>query len=131
MTFVGALLALKASGSNSIDIADVAQRLKNLQAPSGKFKSNVADDANSATVSNAKIALLLLEHLAYSNASLKEQVADVAEAALNLLPAGDDDSVTDPTILSSLMKISEKKPRLSSTRLAVSQHLFSHDVYVR
>jgi hypothetical protein len=108
-----ASLAAKVVGIESN--GDIVMRLKTFMVSDGTFRSTIASKESSLV--NAKIALRVMALNA--GAGSQSALDDIAEAALALLPVGDDEKIIDPTILSLLSKISSKKPRLIGPRLDV------------
>lgn len=114
LSFAGSVLALGSIENSSPDFGIVLEKLKLFVQPNGIFKSSLESDSPSS-IENTKVAFQLLEE--YSQ--YKKSLFEFAENFLFLLPQGDDEIEVDPTLLSSIMKISEKKPRLSASRLTV------------
>lgn len=95
-------------------------RLKTFMVSDGTFRSTIGSKESS--LANARIALSVMA--LYAEAESQSALDEIAEAALTLLPVGDDEKIVDPTILSLLSKISSKKPRLIGPRLdAVAESL--------
>ena len=116
--FCGSVLVRKISGSATE--VDFAKRLKEFMASDGTFYSTLGSKESS--IKNTRLALkVLVAFIGELNPSILDSFAD---SLLQLLPQGDDETAVDPILLSSLSRISSKKPRLMGPRLvAVTESL--------
>ena len=99
---------------------DVVTKIKSFMTSDGKFRTSLGGKETS--MDDAKLALRTLA--AYADDGADAVLKDVFNAALSLVPSGEDDHPVDPTVLGSLSKLSSTKPKLMGARLvAVAESL--------
>ena len=99
---------------------DIVTKIKSFMTSDGKFRTSLGGKETS--IEDAKLALRTLA--AYADEGADAVLKDVFNAALSLVPSGEDDHPVDPTVLGSLSKLSSTKPKLMGARLvAVAESL--------
>ena len=99
----------------------IVDLLSSLSLSTGFFKSSKDSDE----VVNSKIVFQLLESF---NGKLSS-VSGFTDSSLKLLPAGEDETLVDASLLGVISRLSDKKPRLSAARLAIIGDVLLQQVY--